>query len=81
MARGCFLARTMARTLAIPEQFSPDFGLIFPTKSRRKPGEKGQNPLETKKKNPVETAPRNSRLLSLVVAKRVPANRALAILD
>ena len=43
----------------------------FLTKLHRKPGERGNNPLEKNEKNPVETAPRNCRILSLVVVERV----------
>ena len=42
----------------------------FLTKLDRKAGEKGENPLEKNQKNPVETASRNCRFLSLVVVGR-----------
>ena len=52
--------------------FSTSWG-DFLSKLHRKPGEKqGKHPLESiPKKNPVETAPRNCRFLSLVVVERV----------
>ena len=49
-------------------QFSPHLGR-FPSKLHSKRGEKGNNPLEKIQK--METAPRNCRFLSLVVAEHV----------
>ena len=48
-------------------------------KLHSKPREKGKNPLEKIQKNPVETAPRNCRFLSLVVVERVLINNDVPI--
>ena len=48
-------------------QFSPHFG----AKLRNKPGEKRKKSTGENSKNPMETAPRNCRFLSLVVVARV----------
>ena len=48
-------------------QFSPSFELVSVQNFHSEPGEKGENPLEKTQKNPVETAHRNCRFLSLVV--------------
>ena len=61
-----FYAFFSARKSAI---FSTFWGHFL--KLHSKPGEKGKNPLEKIQRNPVETAPRNCRILSLVVVERV----------
>ena len=56
-------------------------GGVFFTELHIKPGEKGQTCTGENSKNPVETAGRNRRFLSLVVVKRVLINMVSGFLD